>query len=176
MSQQPHNLNNSADWVVIGRFGRPHGIKGFITVISFTEPRDNILNYTHWHIGINNQWQPLNVLETKINNKFILALVEGYTEREQVARLTNIEIAVMRDRLKTLQPDEYYWHELIGMHVVTQQGIALGDVSEVMETGSNDVLIVHGERRHLIPYLLDDVILEINPSQRVITVDWDTDF
>ena len=169
-------MDNNSKWLVIGRFGRPHGIKGFITVVSFTEPRENILNYTHWHIGSNERWQPLNVLQTKVNNKFILAQIEGYTEREHVARLTNVEIGVKREQLQPLQSDEYYWHELVGMNVVTQRGIALGSVSEIMATGSNDVLVVLGERRHLIPYLPDDVILEINPSQRLITVDWDADF
>lgn len=176
MSQKPHNLDISTDWLVVGRFGRPHGIKGFITVVSFTEPRENILDYTHWHIGTNNQWQPINVLQTTVNNKFILAQIEGYTEREQVAQLTNVEIAVKREQLPTLKPDEYYWHELVGMNVVTQQGLTLGTVSEIMATGSNDVLVVLGEGRHLIPFLPDDVILEINPSQRLITVDWDPDF
>ena len=169
-------MDNNNEWLVIGRFGRPHGIKGFITVVSFTEPRENILNYTHWHVGINNQWQPLNVLETKVNNKFILAQVEGYTEREQVARLTNIEIAVKSEQLQELKPDEYYWHQLVGLNVVNQQGEALGVVTEIMATGSNDVLVVVGERRHLIPFLPDDVIINIDSSQRLITVDWDSDF
>ena len=169
-------MNTNSEWLVVGRFGRPHGIKGFITVVSFTEPRDNILNYTHWHVCINNQWQPLNVLETKVNNKFILAHVEGYQEREQVARLTNVEIAVKREQLQKLKPDEYYWHQLVGLNVVNQQGEALGVVTEMLATGSNDVLVVTGERRHLIPFLPEDVILDIDPSQGLITVDWDADF
>lgn len=170
-------MDNNADWLIIGRFGRPHGIKGFVTVISFAEPRENILDYTHWHVGINNQWQPLNVLETKVNNKFILARIEGYQEREHVARLTNLEIAVKREQLQDLKPDEYYWHQLVDLNVVNRQGEALGVVTEIMPTGSNDVLIVVGEnQRHLIPYLLDDVIIDINLDQHVITVDWDADF
>ncbi len=169
-------MDQNVDWLVIGRFGRPHGIKGFVTVVSFAEACENILNYTQWHVGINHQWQPLNVLETKINNKFILARIEGYQEREQVARLTNLEIAVNRDQLQALKPDEYYWHQLVDMHVVNQQGEALGVVTEIMPTGSNDVLVVVGERRHLIPFLPDDVILNINLSARLITVDWDADF
>ncbi len=169
-------MNTNSEWLVVGRFGRPHGIKGFITVVSFTEPRENILNYTHWHVSINNQWQPLNLVNTTVNNKFILAQVEGYTEREDVARLTNHEIAIKREQLPTLKPDEYYWHELVGMAVVTQEGIELGSVSEIIETGSNDVLVVMGEQRYLIPFLPDDVILQINSSQRLITVDWDPDF
>lgn len=169
-------MDNNTDWLVIGRFGRPHGIKGFVTVISFAEPRENILDYTHWHVGINNQWLPLNVLETKINNTFILARIEGYQEREEVARLTNLEIAVKREQLKDLKPDEYYWHQLIGLNVVNQKGEVFGVVTELMATGSNDVLVVVGEQRYLIPFLLDDVILDINLSKGLITVDWDTDF
>lgn len=169
-------MDNSSDWVVVGRFGRPHGIKGLVTVLSFTEPRDNLLDYKHWHVGINNQWQPLTLLETTVNNKFILAKIAGYPEREDVARLTNLDIAVNREQLRALAPGEFYWHELIGMHVVNKEGIALGEVTEVMATGSNDVLIVMGEDRHLIPYLPGDVITEINVNQRRITVDWDSSF
>ena len=166
----------SADWVVVGRFGRPHGIKGLVTFISFTEPRENILNYTHWHVRSNNQWQPLDILKATVNNKSILAQIEGYTDRDQAARLTNADIAINREQLQALQPNEYYWHELVGMTVKTKEGRELGVVDEIIATGSNDVLIVLGEQRHLIPYLQDDVILNINTSQCVITVDWDPDF
>lgn len=169
-------MDNAADWLVIGRFGRPHGIKGLITVVSFTEPRENILGYAHWHVGKNTQWEPLNGLQTTVNNKFILAQIEGYHDRDQVALLTNLEIAIKREQLQTLNADEYYWHELVGMQVVNRLGEILGDVTEMLATGSNDVLVVQGERRHLIPYLPGEVLIDINASQRVITVDWDADF
>ena len=168
---------NETDWVVIGRFGRPHGIKGLITVVSFTEPRENILGYSNWHlIGRNNQWQPLTLLHKEINNKFILTQVEGYSDREQVASLTNREIAVARTQLQSLGPNEYYWHQLIGMDVVNKTGDVLGVVTDIMATGSNDVLVVTGARRRLIPYLPNDVVMNVDDSQRIITVDWDMDF
>ena len=169
-------MDNDVDWLIIGRFGRPHGIKGFVTVVSFTEPRENILDYANWHVCLNNQWQPLNVLNTSVNNKLILAQIEGYTEREQVARLTNLDIAIKRSQLAPLNPDEYYWHDLVGMQVINKDGHTLGTVSEIMATGSNDVLIVNGEQRHLIPFLPDDVIIKIDAGQRIITVDWDQDY
>ncbi len=169
-------MSDDSDWVVVGRFGRPHGVKGFVTVLSFTEPRDNILHYTDWHARLNNQWQPLPLQNLEMNNKFILTQVEGYRDRDEVARLTNIEIAVKREQLPVLQQGEYYWHQLQGMNVVSLQGVLLGSVSEMMATGSNDVLVVIGEKRHLIPYLPGRSIIEVDDSQRVITVDWDTDF
>ena len=169
-------MNDATDWLVIGRFGRPHGVKGLITIISFTEPRENILDYARWHVFKNNQWLPLSDLKTTVNNKFILAEIEGYHDRDQVAMLTNLDIAIQRDQLKTLKPDEYYWHELVGMKVVNHQGEIFGEVTEMMATGSNDVLVVQGARKHLVPYLPDEVVTNIDGNQRIITVDWDADF
>ena len=62
------------------------------------------------------------------------------------------------------------------MRVVTQEGTALGTVTEMMSTGANDVMVVVGEKRHLIPYLPGTAVIEINDTQRLITVDWDVDF
>jgi 16S rRNA processing protein RimM len=169
-------VDTKNDWVVVGRFGRPHGIKGLITIVSFTEPRDNILRYTEWYAYINYQWQPLTLLHVEMNNKFILAQVDGYQEREEVASLTNIDIAIKGEQLPTLEQGEYYWHQLVGMQVMTTQGVVLGTVTDIMPTGSNDVLVVEGEKRHLIPYLPGRCVIEINDNERVITVDWDVDF
>ena len=169
-------MDKDSEWIVVGRFGRPHGIKGLVTVVSFTEPRDNIMHYSDWHAYINYQWQPVKLLHIEMNNKFILTQVEGYADRERVARLTNIDIAVKRVQLPVLQEGEYYWHQLLDMQVVNLEGVLLGTVKEVLPTGANDVLVVVGEKRHLIPYLPGRNVIEINDSQRVITVDWDPDF
>lgn len=162
--------------VIVGRFGRPHGIKGFVTIHSFTEPRDNILSYAEWQVFLNKNWQPIKLLQVETYTKGIIAQVEGFPERESVMRLTNAEIAVSRDKLAKLAPGEYYWFELIGMTVLNNKGETFGKVVEVMATGANDVLVVQGERKHLIPYLPGQFVLDINPSQQVITVDWDMDF
>jgi len=169
-------VNKDSDWVVIGKFGRPHGIKGLISVISFTDPRENILSYTDWHAYINKQWQPLKMVDLTSNSKNILAKVEGYIEREDLAYLTNIEIGIRAAQLPALDEGEFYWSQLVGMEVVTVEGISLGKVTELMSTGANDVLVVVGEKRHLIPYLPGMSIIKVNDSQRIITVDWDADF
>lgn len=169
-------MNNQENWIVIARFGRPHGVKGFVTVHSFTEPRDNVLTYANWHAFINNKWQPIKLLRAEVQNKSIIAQVEGYPERELVAHLTNIEIAVQREQLAKLAPGEYYWHQLIGMNVINQQGEPFGKVVEIIPTGGNDVLVVEGNKKHLIPYLPGKFILDVDIRQQMITVDWDMDF
>ncbi|MFY7697832.1 MAG: ribosome maturation factor RimM [Legionella sp.] len=167
---------NGSDFITIGRLGRPHGIKGLITVVSFTEQRDDILKYMPWFFRVGNEWQALNLLDTAVNHKLILVRIEGYCEREQAATLTNTDIAIRRDALPQLSSGEFYWHQLIGMSVVNQQQIILGTVKEIMPTGANDVLIIEGENRYLIPYIFDKFIIQVDEKNKLILVDWDLDF
>lgn len=167
---------SNQDWIIVGRFGRPHGIKGFVTVHSFTEPRDNILRYTDWNAYINYEWRSIKLLAVEVQSKSIIAQIEGYADRELAARLTNVDIAIPKKDLKELQSGEYYWHQLIGMHVVNSKSESFGKVIDIIPTGSNDVLVIEGEKRHLIPYLPGQFILNIDSKQQLITVDWDLDF
>jgi 16S rRNA processing protein RimM len=176
MQRKLQHKVSSTDWVIIGRFGRPHGIKGYITVIAFTEPRENLLQFTNWHVHRNEQWQPLAIKHVQINLKHILVQVANYDEREQAAALTNCEIAVNREQLPKLEAGEYYWHQLIGMQVVTSNGVTLGDVTDLLSTGAHDVLIIQGKRRHLVPYVLNKFVLNIDDVNRQITVDWDEEY
>ncbi|MDX1838514.1 ribosome maturation factor RimM [Legionella taurinensis] len=169
-------MKKTIDWVVIGRFGRAHGVKGLITVHSFTEPRDNVLRYTDWHIQRNNQWQPVNLLRVDVTDKQILALVEGCSDREQAASLTNLDIAVSSEQLPELPSGDYYWHQLMGLQVMNQQGVNFGTVTDMMPTGSNDVMVIHGENRHLIPYIPGRYVVAVDLEKHVILVDWDADF
>lgn len=170
-------MKNSPEWVKIGRFGRTHGIKGCIIVHSFTDPSDRIKEYKQWYAFINQQWRPIKLKKINVNSKHILAQIEEYETQEQVAVLTNIDIAVPRDELPPLADGEYYWHELIGMNVVNLAGQEFGQVDSIMATGSNDVLVVEGkEKKHLIPYLIDQFVIKIDKENRLILVDWDIDF
>ena len=168
-------MSEENDWVILGRLGRPHGIKGLISVLSFTDPRENLLSYPDWFFSLDNKWQRIPILEIQSNHRRILARIEGYDQPEEVAVLTHVEIAVPADRLPILKPDEVYWHELIGMKVFNSQDLLLGEVTEVFATGSNDVLVVSGDKRRLIPYLPGQAIVTMDRSLRRLIVDWDAD-
>lgn len=169
-------MNYDSELIAIGRFGRPHGIKGLITVHSFTDPYDNILQYADWQVYLNKQWQSFKPIHLEIKGKLILAQLEGYNEREQVAQLTNKEIVVSRHQLPQLEQGEYYWHELLGMQVINEHSILLGVVKKILPTGSNDVLVIEGSKRYLIPYLPGQFIFKVDLSKRIIHVDWEVDF
>ena len=176
-------MNEDPNFIVLGCFGRVHGIKGFINVHSYTKPENNILNYKSWFYLVDKHWQPLKIAQLETSDIRILARVEGLDVREEVAKLTNVLIGVPRDQLPDLDDGEFYWHDLIGMTVSNQQGTEFGKVIDLLATGSNDVLVVEEEtpipgndkRQLLIPYL-PDAVLAVNKSERRISVDWDWDY
>ena len=170
------DVKNSIDWVMVGRFGRPHGLKGYISVYSSTEPSGNILSYPDWYVFINGHWTLLKRLSVEEHTRFIVALIDGYSKREQVAQLTNLDIAIQSSQLPELESGEFYWRQLIGMTVMNTKGLLLGSVTEIIATGSNDVLVVTGESRYLIPYRYGVVVLDISEDKRHITVDWDSEY
>lgn len=145
-------------------------------VYSHTDPPENILGYSPWQLHIGTQWPVTNVLEGRRHGKGLVALLEGWEDRDAARRLLGADIAIERLQLPAVEPDEYYWADLIGLRVVNRAEVELGRVDSLMETGSNDVLVVRDDREHLIPFLPGDVIIEVDLKAGTIRVDWDPEF
>jgi len=106
----------------------------------------------------------------------VLAKLTGIESREQAAELIGSKIYIWPDQLPELDQDEYYWSDLIGMQVESLQSEVLGQVDDMMETGANDVMVVKGDRDRLIPFVVDDIVKEVDLVSRRIIVDWQADF
>lgn len=166
----------STKFVVVGRFGRAHGVKGLIRVFSFTNPMDNIVHYTPWFVKNNEVWQQLDITIEAVQSRFLLVKEANHPTRETVDTLVNKEIAVSETKLPKLLQNEFYWHQLIGLKVYNKDKQLLGEVSEIMPTGANDVLVVKADKTTLIPYVWDKYILAVSIEHGRIDVDWSLDF
>lgn len=162
--------------IVIGKVGGPFGIKGWVKLLSFTEPRDKIVGYSPWQVKQGGEWREWKVAEGHAHGKGVIARLEGVTDRDQAMALMNAEIALWRDQLGKTRPGEYYWADLIGLEVQLESGRSLGKVDGVMATGANDVLVIKGERERLIPFIHGQVIKRVDLDHGLIQVDWDPDF
>lgn len=162
--------------VTLGRVIGLYGVRGWVKVYSHTDPPENILRYSPWQLHVGNQWLAVNVTDGRRHGKGLVALLEGWEDREAGRSLLGVQIAVERSQLPALAPDEYYWADLIGLRVVNRNEVELGRVDSLMETGSNDVLVVRDDRERLIPYVPGDVVLDVDLTAGVIRVDWDPDF
>lgn len=165
------------DFISIGEITSVFGIKGWVKVHSFTEPRENILNYSPWFLKKGNEVQEVKLLNGKRQGKTIVASLDGVSDRDVAASYSGWDIQIKQSQLPKPESGEYYWADLIGLQVETDEGILLGKVDYLIETGANDVLVVQdGETERLIPFLQDQVIKKIDLESRQMVVDWDPDF
>lgn len=162
--------------ICVGKVSGVFGIKGWIKVFSYTEFKENILSYSPWLLKKGNDFKSIAIEDGKLHGKLVIALLDGITDRDQAASLIGCEIFIRHDQLPEVADGEYYWSDLIGLHVETTEGIALGIVNGLLETGANDVLIIKAERERVIPFLQGQTIISIDLEAGKMIVDWDVDF
>ncbi len=167
----------------VGKLGATYGIRGWLRVYSSTEQAESIFSYQPWFLKIKGKWQQIELESFKQHNHEFIAKIKGFDDREQAQTLANVEIGVSLDVFPDLEEGDYYWHDLIGCQVLNLAGYHFGTVSELMETGSNDVLVVKanskdtfGKQERLIPFLFDNVVKRVDLSTKTIEVDWDAGF
>ncbi|HYE36981.1 ribosome maturation factor RimM [Methylocaldum sp.] len=162
--------------VIAGEISGAFGVRGWLKIRSHTDPPDNILNYSPWLIGDGNTQKELKVISGRRHGNLVVARLEGVDTRDQALQLTSLRISVPRDQFAPPKPGEYYWADLIGLEVRTTCGVNLGKVTDMMETGANDVIEVRGERERLIPFVVGEFVKDVNLNEGVLIVDWDPDF
>lgn len=163
-------------YVLVGKVGAAHGIQGLVKITSYTEASADIFKYNPWHLKQNGQWVQVNIEREQQSGKHLIARVEGCYDRNTAQTLTNTEIAVKRDQLEELEEDQHYWSDLEGLSVRNTDGIDLGRVDHLFDTGSNAVMVITGGKRRLIPFIKEHVIVEVDYEAKSITVDWDPEF
>lgn len=175
-------LEPQVERVVMGRVAAPYAVQGWIKVQPYTEYLDSLLDYESWWLGHdedkadkNAGWREYRVLEGKVHGQTLLAQLEGVNDRTASEALKGLDVAVDRAKFPETDEDEYYWDDLIGLEVVNTEGVALGKVAGLMETGAHDVLRVvasdAGQQERLIPFV-DAYVREVDMEGRRILVEW----
>jgi len=169
--------NGAQKQVILGRISGLYGVSGWFKILSYSRPRENIFSYKPWLIQQSSgtflqQW----VSAWRPQGKGLLAQFDGVDDRDKAQAFVGLEIGVAREQLPALAAGEYYWCDLLGLEVVNRARNVLGIVVEIKETGANDVLVVEGQDRYLIPLLKDSVVLQVDQQQGQMLVDWDGEY
>lgn len=165
--------------VIMGRIVAPYGIFGWVKILPDTEAIDGLFDYDTWWVGKDNAWQEYEIETAKVHNDVLVAKLVGVDDRDAALRCKGKQVAVPRDQLPEADEDEYYWSDLIGLSVKNKQDIDFGKITDVFETGANDVLVVNVEgapksSERLIPFIAD-VVLEVDIVAKTMLVDWDAE-
>ncbi len=154
-----------------------------------------MFDYDTWWLGKGDEWREMVVQTAKIHNDVIVVKLQGINDRDAAFACKGKQIAVPRAQLPQPEENEYYWSDLIGLHVKNVQGVDLGVIDDVLETGANDVLVVKSipveteatdktkadkatkekPQERLLPFIAT-VVLEVDLEAKTMLVDWDPDF
>jgi 16S rRNA processing protein RimM len=163
------------DWVVMGRVAAPFGVMGWIKVQPYSEDPCTLTDFGSWRVGRGDQQARYEVEAAHDHGNVLVAKLAGVDDRDAAYALRGQEISVARSELPPPGDDEYYWADLIGLAAVNREGIVLGQVESLLETGAHDVLVIKGARGHLIPFVAA-FVGKVDVAGGTIEVDWGEDY
>jgi len=168
-------LPQDSDWVVMGRIAAPFGIKGWVKVQAFSDDLGTLMDFESWRIGRGSEHQIYRVETVQDHSNTLVAKLNGIDDRDAAFALRGQEISVERSHLPPPTDGEYYWSDLIGLKAVNREGVELGRVDSLLETGAQDVLVIKGKREHLIPFVAA-FVGKVDVAGGTIEVDWGEDY
>lgn len=156
----------------MGKIIKAHGTRGEIQVYSYV--RDGAAFFkdkTFLIRGDGNHGGLMHVTTARaVNPARLILRIEGISNRTQAEGLAGMELFLEKTEMPRLSDGEYYWHELIGLAVVTVEGDRLGILSEIIETGANDVYVIDGPRGDILIPAIESVVKEIDKKAGIIKV------
>ena len=159
----------------MGRIAAPFGIKGWIKVQPYSEDPGTLMDFASWRLGRGEQQAHYSVEAVQDHGKALVAKLAGIDDRDAAYALRGQEISVAKRDLPPPEENEFYWSDLIGLTVVNREGIELGKVDSLMESGANDLLVVKGAREHLIPFVAA-FVGKVDLEGGTLEVDWGEDY
>jgi 16S rRNA processing protein RimM len=156
-------------YLVIGRFGKPHGLEGRITFHIITDFPERLKKGRKVFIG--DEHIPAHIKSIKEHSKSLIFEFDEFTKIDQVEKFKSYFVFVDAIELPDLPEGEYYHHQLIGLSVMDTNDIKIGEITQILETGSNDVYVIVGEdnKEILYPALLS-LIQKIDIKNKFMVV------
>ena len=166
------------DFIVIGRITSTHGVKGWVSIESYSSNKKDIFNYKLF-LNNNKKFTTIDVSDYKLMPKKIILKIKNIDSIDTAETLLGYQIYTKSNQLNELDEDEYYWNKLIGCNVYTDENnLLLGKVTSIIRNISSVILVIkHKENKEeiLIPFI-KTYLQEVNLKEKIIKVDWENDY
>jgi 16S rRNA processing protein RimM len=173
-SQTPASDEATQALVIVGQLGAPYGVRGWQHIQSYSQPIDNILEYQHWFVEQKGQWVAFKVEAGRRHGQGLVVKLAGIEARESAALLVNAKIAVKREQFAPLAQDEFYWADLEGLAVQSQNGEPVGKVEYLYENANVPVMVIKSaEKERHVPFVMLDTVLAVDLVSKQMVIDWD---
>jgi 16S rRNA processing protein RimM len=159
-------------WILIGKVTGTHGIRGQLRIASFSgEPESIIPHRTLYFQRPAEELESFEVAGSSVHGKKVLVSLKSLDDINKLEFLVGSDIYVERKQLPDLADGEYYWCDLIGLKVFTVKGEYIGEVSDIMATGSNDIYVVRNEGKEFLIPAIEDVVVKIDLDESEVIID-----
>jgi len=159
------------DLFAIGEIVKTRGLRGCLKVFSYANTQKKFAGLKFIYIekpaGQKNRH---NIRKIDVSGKFLFIELEGIDDVESAGRFVDCMIFVPKELFPDLAEDEYYWQDIIGLNVFSEEGKHLGRIESVFPTGSNDVYVCKGGPREILLPAIADVIRQIDIPRGIMTV------
>ncbi|HFC6532843.1 TPA: ribosome maturation factor RimM [Neisseria meningitidis] len=169
-------MTDTQNRVAMGYIKGVFGIKGWLKIAANTEYSDSLLDHPEWHLVKDGKTVSVTLEAGKVVNSELQVKFEGINDRDLAFSLRGYTIEIPREAFAPTEEDEYYWTDLVGMTVVNKDHTVLGKVSNLMETGANDVLMIDGEHGQILIPFVSQYIETVDTGSKIITADWGLDY
>jgi len=154
-------------YIAIAKIGKPHGLQGEFFIHLLTDFPERIKKGRTVFLG--KHYQKVIIKSVRAHNKGLLIHLEGIDDINDVEKIKSQYVYVLAESLPPLPEGEYYHHQLLGLKVFDDKNNYLGELSEILVTGANDVYVVKNEsKEELIPALKQNLILVDIQNQRMV--------
>ena len=155
----------------VGVITSPHGIKGEVKVFPTTDDAKRFKELKKVILGTGKEYIPMEIEHVKFFKNMVILKFKGYDNINEIEKYKSRDLLITRDQAVDLAPDEYFITDLIGLAVVSDQGVELGTLKDVLETGANDVYVVAmKDGKELMLPAIGDCILNVDLEQRRMEV------
>lgn len=158
---------NPADLMPIGRLTRPHGVRGELALHLTTRHAPALDDVDEVFLGAH--YERRAVLDARWHKTMWLVRLERCPDRNAAEALRGQTVWVARATYP-LPPGQYYPDQILACDVITDTGEALGQVTDILETGANDVYVVTGAAGEVLLPVIPQVILAVDVPAKRITV------
>ena len=159
-----------SDLILIGHIIRPHGLTGLLRIASYAQSRETFLEAGSIFLHkAKNELDERKVVSIIPYGSAYLLRLSGVNSIDQATAFRGSEILIRKDSLKKNQ-DEFFWYELLGLHVYLTTGEYLGVLKEIFPTGSNDVYVVENKGREVLIPAIHQVVQEIDIPRKKMSI------
>jgi len=158
-------------YLSVGLVLKPQGIKGEIKVKPLTDDITRFDDLDEIYLKNGQNYFPVKIIGRRYRNDFVYLALEGYGDRNRAECLRGQYLWIPRHMARVLPEDTYFIADLVGCVVRTRDGEELGRIEQVIQTGSNDVYLVNGDRGEILIPALKKVVLQVDIVNKVIEVD-----